>query len=68
MVASVVAVLAILVLTFSVLFWNYTETTQRRLTKKQGVVLDHWGKTAPSDIDREILLYGGIVQGETILG
>ena len=44
---SVLAVAATLLVTMSVLFWNYSETRQRRMTKKQSIILDHWGKRSP---------------------
>lgn len=47
---------AVLILTFAVLYWNYYETLNRRLTKKQGVILDHWGKGAPSKEETADLL------------
>ena len=30
------------------LYWNYYETVSRRSTKKQSVILDHWGKGSSS--------------------
>ena len=36
------------VMTLSVLYWNYYETAVRRSTKKQGIILDHWGKGSSS--------------------
>ena len=35
-------------MTLSVLYWNYYETVTRRSTKKQSVILDHWGKGSSS--------------------
>ena len=35
-------------MTLSVLYWNYYETVVRRSTKKQGIILDHWGKGSSS--------------------
>ena len=50
---------AIMLLTFSVLYWNYYETMHRRLTKKHGhIILDHWGKGAPSKLETSVLLKG----------
>merc|ERR1719319_388081 len=68
---SIMAIIFTLVLTFSVLFWNYSETEHRKMTKKQGLVLDHWGRKAPSVIDPDLLLGmggGEVLEGETILG
>ena len=66
---SFFAVATTLLVTSSILFWNYSETRQRRLTKKQGLILDHWGKKGPL-LDKEDLglLDGGLVYyGETAL-
>ena len=70
MFVSVVAVVVTLMVTLSVLFWNYSETRTRRLTKKQSVILDHWGKQSPllDQEDLKDLLHGGITYyGETAL-
>ena len=70
MLVSVVAVAVTLMVTVSVLFWNYSETRTRRLTKKQSVILDHWGKESPllNQEDLKDLLHGGITYyGETAL-
>ena len=67
---SMLAILATLIVTMSVLFWNYSETRQRRLTKKQSVILDHWGKKSPllEQEDLDGLLQGGATYyGETAL-
>ena len=64
------AVTTTLMVTLSVLFWNYSETKHRRLTKKQSVILDHWGKESPllDHEDLKNLLHGGITYyGETAL-
>lgn len=72
---STLAVLGTIILTFGVLYWNYSETEHRKMTKKLDVVLDHWGKKAPKNIDPSILfgIQGGggggqTLEGETILG
>ena len=70
MLVSALAVILTLLVTMSVLFWNYSETKQRRMTKKQSIILDHWGKKSPllekEDLDH--LLEGGITYyGETAL-
>ncbi len=39
----------------SVLYWNYYETVNRRLTKRQGIILDHWGKGAPTKEETDAL-------------
>ncbi|XP_023338189.1 uncharacterized protein LOC111708917 [Eurytemora carolleeae] len=62
--ASIFAVSATLMVTSSVLLWNYTETVQRRNTKKQSLILDHWGKGGPLTVDSSILEQGEIVEGE----
>ena len=70
MLVSFIAVLATLLVTMSVLFWNYSETKQRRMTKKQSIILDHWGKKSPllEKKDLENLLEGGeTYYGETAL-
>ena len=70
MLVSALAIVATLVVTMSVLFWNYSETRQRRLTKKQSIILDHWGKKSPllEKEDLEDLLEGGVTYyGETAL-
>jgi hypothetical protein len=46
---------AVLALTFSVLYWNYYETMNRRTTKTHGVILDHWGKGKLSKNEREMI-------------
>ena len=54
----------------SVLFWNYSETQLRRMTKKQSIILDHWGKRTPllQKDELENLLEGGVTYyGETAL-
>uniref|UniRef100_A0A0K2T894 Uncharacterized protein n=1 Tax=Lepeophtheirus salmonis TaxID=72036 RepID=A0A0K2T894_LEPSM len=45
---GLITVAVTLCLTFLVLYWNYSETLHRRRTKKEGLILDHWGKKAPS--------------------
>ena len=45
---SLFALAFVLVMTLSVLYWNYYETVTRRSTKKQSVILDHWGKGSSS--------------------
>ena len=66
---SFFAVATTLLVTASILFWNYSETRQRRLTKKPNLILDHWGKKGPlMDKDQLGLLDGGLVYyGETAL-
>ena len=66
---SFLAISTTLIVTASILFWNYSETRQRRLTKKQGIILDHWGKRGPlMDKDRLGSIDGGLVYyGETAL-
>ena len=67
---SLVAVVVTLMVTVSVLFWNYSETRSRRLTKKASVILDHWGKQSPllDQEDLKDLLHGGTTYyGETAL-
>ena len=52
------------------LFWNYSETQLRRMTKKQSIILDHWGKRTPllREDELENLLEGGVTYyGETAL-
>ena len=52
------------------LFWNYSETQLRRMTKKQSIILDHWGKRTPllQKDELENLLEGGVTYyGETAL-
>ena len=47
---------AIILMTCSVLYWNYYETMNRRQTKQHGrVILDHWGKGAPSELETIML-------------
>jgi hypothetical protein len=48
MAVSILALSFVLVMTLAVLYWNYYETVTRRLTKKQSVILDHWGKGSSS--------------------
>ena len=45
----------IMIITFLVLYWNYHETVHRRLTKKHGYILDHWGKGSPSMAETAVL-------------
>ena len=66
---SFLAVFSTLLVTAAVLFWNYSETRHRRLTKKPNMILDHWGKKSPL-LDKEELgmINGGtIYYGETVL-
>ena len=48
---SLFALAFVLVMTLSVLYWNYYETVSRRSTKKQSVILDHWGKGSSSSFN-----------------
>merc|ERR1712223_1606841 len=65
---SLLAVCLTLAVTASVLFWNYSETRHRRLTKKPSLILDHWGKKGPLLDDPDLVGAGGIVvYGETAL-
>ena len=44
---STIAFSTIMIMTFSVLYWNYSEALHRRMTKHSegpGPILDHWGK------------------------
>merc|ERR1712062_461132 len=52
---SLISVGLIMFITFLVLYWNYYETIHRRMTKKQGFILDHWGKGSPSAAETAIL-------------
>ena len=52
---SLISVGLIMFITFVVLYWNYYETVHRRLTKKQGYILDHWGKGSPSAAETAVL-------------
>ena len=66
---SFLAIATTLIVTASILFWNYSETRHRRLTKKPNRILDHWGKRGPL-LDKEQLgsINGGLVYyGETAL-
>ena len=51
MAISLFALGFVLVMTLSVLYWNYYETVSRRSTKKQSVILDHWGKGSSSSFN-----------------
>ena len=55
---SFLTVGAIMLMTLSVLYWNYYETVHRRMTKKHGLVLDHWGKERPTELET-MMLAGG---------
>ena len=66
---SFLVVFSTLLVTAAVLFWNYSETRHRRLTKKPNMILDHWGKKSPK-LDQEelgMMDKGKIFYGETIL-
>ena len=52
---SLISVGLIMFITFLVLYWNYYETIHRRMTKKQGYILDHWGKGSPSAAETAVL-------------
>jgi len=67
-IASIFAVSATIVVTSSVLFWNYSETVQRRMTKKQSLILDHWGKSGPLVVDPAMLeALGNVADEDQIL-
>lgn len=64
-IVSLISVGLIMIVTFLVLYWNYHETIHRRMTKKQGYILDHWGKGSPSAAETAILdLEVEILKGE----
>jgi hypothetical protein len=46
---------AVLGTTIAVLYVNYCENTTRKNTKIKGVVLDHWGKGAPTKKEMDLL-------------
>ena len=54
-IVSLLSVGFLMIVTFLVLYWNYYETIHRRMTKKQGFILDHWGKGSPSAAETAIL-------------
>ena len=54
-IVSLFSVGFIMIITFLVLYWNYHETIHRRMTKKQGYILDHWGKGSPSAAETAVL-------------
>ena len=59
---SFFAVATTLMVTASILFWNYSETRHRRLTKKPNLILDHWGKKGPlMDKDQLGMIDGGLI-------
>ena len=58
MILSLVSVGFLMIVTFLVLYWNYYENVHRKLNKKQGVILDHWGKGSPSAAETAILDIG----------
>lgn len=62
----VVTLSLVLLLTFFVLFWNYTETSHRRKTRKGSVILDHWGKGSPSLTETNLLSQDWMRQFENI--
>ena len=66
---SLLAILLTLLATVLVLLWNYSETQQRRLTKQQNVILDHWGKLGPmlNKEDLQLIDGGELYYGETSL-
>ena len=43
---------SVVVLTCLVLYWNYLEHLARKGTKKQGLILDHWGRGLPTEEER----------------
>ena len=70
---SFLTVGAIMLMTLSVLYWNYHENIHRRMTKKHGLVLDHWGKGAPTELETRLLagevpevLQGGSAAGNRL--
>ena len=54
MMVSVLAISTTLIVTLSILHWNYVENTQRKLGKKM-IILNHWGKGKPVESDLEKL-------------
>ena len=44
---SFLTVATTMLVTASILAWNYSETQHRRMTKTPNLILDHWGKTGP---------------------
>ena len=54
-IVSLISVGFLMIVTFLVLYWNYYETIHRRMTKKGGFILDHWGKGSPSAAETAIL-------------
>ena len=51
---SVLAISATLVVTLSILHWNYVENNHRKFSKKM-IILNHWGKQKPVESDLEKL-------------
>lgn len=55
---GLVSVGLLMIMTLSVLYWNYSENVHRKSTKKDGPsILDHWGKGAPSEAEMAPLDY-----------
>ena len=51
---SFLAISTTLVVTLSILHWNYVENNQRKVSKKM-IILNHWGKGKPVESDLEKL-------------
>ena len=51
---SVLAISATLLVTMSILHWNYVENNKRKTSKKM-IILNHWGKQKPVESDLEKL-------------
>jgi len=49
---SFLAISTTLVVTLSILHWNYVENNQRKISKKM-IILNHWGKGKPVEADLE---------------
>lgn len=60
---SILAISATLLVTLSILHWNYVENYQRKTSKKL-TILNHWGKHKPVQADLDKLYVGEFVNEE----
>ena len=64
MLVSVLAISATLVVTLTILHWNYVENNQRKVSKKM-IILNHWGKGKPVESDLEKLYIEELLERES---
>lgn len=56
-------------MTHSVLYWNYREALYRQIAKtKEWPVLDHWGKTSPTENQTKINANVTVIEMDEVPG